>query len=189
MQQFNLIVSTARDFEAQAEAELWFHLMSLGDPNPIIFLSPFQGLILAQTSIQPRRVVSHLRTILQTKDADHLQFVQKMYPIDAVVATELDPILTTTLALIAETPICQPPTSKFRITIRKRHSPLATETIIDHIAHNIHHEVDLKHFDWNIQFEILGNSTGIAILTEDDVLKPLSEQREVLFRVEEHEVD
>lgn len=186
MNQFNLIISTGRDFETQAECEVWFNLMALGDPNPIIFKTPFQGLILCQTSIPPRNIVRYLREIITTKDPDYIQFIQKIYPIDIVTATEIPVIKIAVQELMSKFPICQDQSKKFRITVRKRSSPLKPETIISEIASMISNPVDLKEYDWNLQFEILGNQTGIAILEDNDVFKPISERRRLILSEEEN---
>ena len=189
MQNFNLVVSTARDFETQAETELWFNLIALGDPSPIIYQSGLQGLILAYTSLPPRKVIYYLQEILATKDPDYIQFIQKIYPVDSVVTTELPMIVEATKTLVAENPVCQIPDSKFRITIRKRNSPLTTNEIISVIAHEIPHPVDLKNFEWNLQLEIIGNTTGIAILVPGDILSPLQEGKPKSFPREEIYLD
>ncbi|MHA1674306.1 MAG: THUMP domain-containing protein [Promethearchaeota archaeon] len=185
MQNFNLVVSTARDFETQAETELWFNLTALGDPSPIIYKSGLQGLILAYTSLPPRKIIYYIQEILATKDPNYIKFIQKIYPVDAVVATELPMIVDATKILVAKNPICQIPDSKFRITIRKRNSPLTTNEIISVIAHEIPHPVDLKNYDWNLQFEIVGNTTGIAILVPGDILSPLQEGKATNYPREE----
>jgi len=94
-------------------------------------------------------------------------------------------IVEATNNLVAENPLCQIPDSKFRITIRKRNSPLTTNEIITTIAHEIPHPVDLKNYDWNLQFEIIGNTTGIAILVPGDILSPLQEGKATNYPREE----
>lgn len=185
MQNFNLVVSTARDFEIQAITELWFNLIALGDNSPIIYPSSYQGLILAQTSLPPRKIVYYLREIITSKDPEYIQFIQKIYPVDCIVPTEIPQIEAAIPELMKKSPLCESSDSKFRITIRKRNSPLQTDTIVNAIGSLVHHPVDLKHFDWNIQLEIFGNTTGIAIITEDDIFKPLSKQNEYLYTKEE----
>jgi len=189
MQNFNLVVSTARDFETQAETELWFNLTALGDPSPIIYQSGLQGLILAHTSLPPRKIIYYIQEILATKDPNYIQFIQKIYPVDSVVATELPMIIEATKILLAKNPICQVPDSKFRITIRKRNSPLTTNEIISAVAHEIPHPVDLKGYEWNLQFEIIGNTTGIAVLLPGDILSPLQEDKTKKYPREEKYLD
>ncbi|MHA1775990.1 MAG: THUMP domain-containing protein [Promethearchaeota archaeon] len=188
MHEFNLIISTGREFESQAECEAWFNLMAIGDPTPILFKSPFQGLILGHSSIPPRKLVHYLRDIINTKNADYIQFIQKVIPIDVVTVTEIPVIRTAVQDLILCTPICHDPSTKFRITVRKRNSPITPEELISQIAPLISHPVDLKGYDWNLQFEIFGNQTGIAILRKEDVFKPISERQKLLFEKERAEI-
>ncbi|RLB96404.1 MAG: hypothetical protein DRH90_24640 [Deltaproteobacteria bacterium] len=174
---FNLIVSTGRDFESQAQNELWFNLLAIGDENPIIFnATGIQGLILAKTKLAPRALIQYMRSCLLTKDPEYCQFVQKVYPIDIVVPTELDRIQATAKELIASHPACQDPASTYRISIRKRTTSLKTQDIIAAIADTVPHKVSLKNFTWNLQIEIVGKDTGLAILEAGDIFQPLSEK-------------
>lgn len=177
MTDFNLIVSTGRDFEAQAQNELWFNLLAIGDENPIIFnASGIQGLILAKTKLPPRALIRHMRSCLLTKDSEYCQFIQKIYPIDIVVPTELDRIKVIALELISSHPVCQDPDSTYRISIRKRSTSLKTQDIIAAIADTVHHKVSLQNFVWSLQIEIIGNDTGLAILQAGDIFQPLREK-------------
>ncbi len=177
---FNLLLSTARDYEIHAESEMWFHLMMLGDDSPIISKMGIPGLLSIKTQIDARKVIHHFQDILK-KDPSYIQFIQKIYPIDRVVVSELDVIKITTLELIKEHPLCTP-TSKFRVSIRKRNSPLKTDAIIQTITSDLKFKVDLKQYDWNLQIEIIGDKTGIAIITDNEIFRPLSEPNMVLAR-------
>ncbi len=176
---FNLMVSTGRDFEEQAEIELWFNLLALGDESPIIFRSGNQGLILAKTAINPKDLIQYLREILYNKDKDnnYIQFIHKITPIDIVIPSNKDSLREGVLKLIENHPLCQDPKSKYRITVKKRQSLLQTSEIIDVIASTLQNDVSLKDFDWNIQVEVIGDSTGIALLKKSDIFKPISEAR------------
>ena len=174
---FNLIVSTGRDFETQAQNELWFNLLAIGYENSIMINAPgIQGLILAKTKLPPRTLIRYMRSCLLTKDSEYCQFIQKIYPIDIVVPTELDRIKVTALELISSHPVCQDPDSTYRISIRKRSTSLKTQEIIAAIADTVQHKVSLQDFVWSLQIEIIGNDTGIAILEAGDIFKPLSEK-------------
>lgn len=176
MDNFNLIVSTGRNFEQQAKSELWFNLLSIGDDSPIIFKSEISGIILAYTKLEPRNLIYYLQDVMTHKDINYTQFIHKIYPLDQVVETDLEKIKLTTLDLIAHHPYCKPGTS-FRITIRKRKTELNTNEIINAIADNLDFTVNLQEFDWNIQIEIIGNYTGIAILKKKDVFRPIRKRK------------
>jgi len=177
MKNFNLMVSTGRDFEDQAEYELWFNLLALGDESPIIFRSGNQGLILAKTEIEARDLIKYLRNIIQHKDINYIQFIHKITPIDLVVPSNIESLKESVIKLIEKNPLCRDPKTKYRITVRKRQSLLQTADIIDAIASVIPNEVSLKEFDWNVQIEVIGDSTGIALLSPNDIFKPISEKR------------
>jgi tRNA acetyltransferase TAN1 len=177
MKNFNLMISTGRTFEDQAEYELWFNLLALGDETPIIFRSGNQGLILAKTTIKPLDLIQHFREITQNKDKDYIQFIHKITPIDIVVPSTLDTLKDGVLKLIENHPMSKDFKSKYRISVKKRQSTLQTSDIIDAIASIIKNEVSLKDFDWNVQVEVIGDSTGIALLRKSDIFKPISEKR------------
>ena len=179
MKNFNLIIATGRDFEDQAEYELWFNLLSLGDESPIIFRSGNQGLVLAKTTINPKVLIQHFREILQNKDRNYVQFIQKITPIDIVVPSNLDSLKEGVIKLLESHPLGQDPKAKYRITVKKRQSLLQTADIIDTIASTIKNDVSLKDFDWNLQFEVIGDSTGIALIKKTDIFKPISEKRDL----------
>ena len=171
MMNFNLIVSTARTFERQAECELWFNLLAIGDDTPIFSQTGNVGLFLAQTQCEPRRLIKHLQDSLTKHDPNSIRFLQKIYPIDVVVPTEIELIKQATLDLVAQHPVAKDPSSTFRVTIRKRQTRLKTNEIIPVIAGCFTNPVSLKEFDWNIQIEIVGDMTGIAILTANEYFK------------------
>ncbi|MHA1476071.1 MAG: THUMP domain-containing protein [Promethearchaeota archaeon] len=177
MKNFNLMVSTGRDFEDQAEYELWFNLLALGDESPIIFRSGNQGLILAKTTINPKDLIQNFREITQHKDKNYVQFIHKITPIDIVVPSNLDSLKEGVLKLIENHPMSKDSKSKYRITVKKRQSELRTSDIIDKIGSTIQNDVSLKDFDWNVQVEVIGDSTGISLLRKTDIFKPISEKR------------
>jgi len=81
------------------------------------------------------------------------------------------------LKLIENHPLNQNSKAKYRISVKKRQSTLTTSDIIDTIASTIQNDVSLKDFDWNVQVEVIGDSTGISILRKSDIFKPISEKR------------
>jgi tRNA acetyltransferase TAN1 len=59
---------------------------------------------------------------------------------------------------------------KFRITVEKRHTDLASKTIIDTVAKKIERTVNLDSPDKIILIEIIGQLAGLALITQEDVL-------------------
>ncbi|MHA2324953.1 MAG: hypothetical protein ACXACB_06115, partial [Promethearchaeota archaeon] len=83
MSNFNLLISTSRFNETNADAELWFTLLICGDEYPIISKTSFPGLITALTSLDSRKVINKIQDILR-KRPDFFQFILKIVPIDFV---------------------------------------------------------------------------------------------------------
>jgi tRNA(Ser,Leu) C12 N-acetylase TAN1 len=174
---FNLVVSTARDYEQQCECELWFNLMALGDSTPIVTRPGIPGLLLVKTSIEPRKLIHHLRDIITNKDLNYIQFIAKIYPIDVVVETDMDTIAQAAVSLVENHPIAKDKTTKYRITIRKRQCENSTDEIIKKVASLINNPVSLKEYDWNLEIEIINKYAGLAIITDEDIFAPIQEKR------------
>jgi len=68
----------------------------------------------------------------------------------------------------------------YRITVEKRNSNLSTKEIISTIAKNIQNKVALEKPDWIILIEILGDSTGLSVLTKNDLFSLELSKRELL---------
>jgi tRNA acetyltransferase TAN1 len=66
---------------------------------------------------------------------------------------------------------------KFRVTVEKRHSSLESKGIIDAIASNIPHKVDLENPDWIVMVQILGSQAGVAVLRPDEIFSSVIEKR------------
>jgi tRNA acetyltransferase TAN1 len=189
MTDFNMLVSTARDYESQCESELWFNLLALGDPSPKMTRPGIPGLLLVKTSVDVRTFIYHLQSILSSKEPDYIQFIAKIYPIDIVISSELDLMANTALKLIADHSIAKDPTSKYRITIRKRQSSLSTEEIISKVANLIPNPVSLNEYDWNLEIEIINQIAGLSILSKKDIFSPLQEKKPSDLSLENDEID
>ncbi len=195
MNTHNLLISTGTGFEDQATNELWFNLLGLGDEHPIITSTGVMGLVLVKTSVEGRKVVNYFQDSerqeiklpvsdfnksYKQKDGgiqeSYVQFIKKIIPIDRLIRTDIDEISRNALDLVKNSNICNDADSKFRITIRKRHTNLETKDIIPPIADNIQNKVDLQNYDWVIQIEIIGDQTGVSILKPNEIFEPLIEK-------------
>lgn len=182
MNNFNLVLSTQHGYEQVAETEMWFQLMILGDPHPVIIHSSIPGILLVTTEINPFTVIKKLQEI-QNKDPKFFQFTLKLIPIERVIETDLDLMKKATDELIdSKRNITQ--SGKFAIEIRKRSTELSKKDIIDKIAIGIPNEVDLKNPNWIIWMEILGNITGISILTYHDIFSMYNQLKKKIIKDE-----
>ncbi|MCW4027835.1 MAG: THUMP domain-containing protein, partial [Candidatus Bathyarchaeota archaeon] len=61
-------------------------------------------------------------------------------------------------------------------TVEKRHSELSTKAIIAEAASGIERKVDLENPDKIVLIEVLGGSTGVSIVSPNDVLSIVKEK-------------
>jgi len=165
---FNLLVSTSRFNEENAEAELWFTLLMCGDEYSIISKTSFSGLISALTSIDTRNIISQIHKILE-KNPQYFQFILKVVPIDFICETN-----TKTIAkLIHEHHKSYiQDTDSFRIILKRRkHEKIERNVIIEQIAKKIDNKVDLENPDKVIRVEVLGNFSGVSFLESNDIIR------------------
>jgi tRNA acetyltransferase TAN1 len=66
---------------------------------------------------------------------------------------------------------------KFRITIEKRHSSIASRDIIEDIASRVERTVDLENPDWIILVEVMGNLSGVSVLRPPGIFSSVVEKR------------
>src|SRR2546425_12920390 len=88
---FNLLVSSARGNEREANSELWYLISELGDRSAETSYTPVSGLTVPKTSLDPLRVIQNLRATLKEKPWE-FRYVLKVQPVQKVVPTEVEAI-------------------------------------------------------------------------------------------------
>jgi tRNA acetyltransferase TAN1 len=168
---FNLIVSTSRFREEEAQDEILDLLDMLGDSDAEAEITEIKGLLLAQTGLDPFAIVRSLKELVASEPW-HVRYILRVLPIEAVVATEIDAIKQAAKGLAAKIG-----SDSFRITVEKRHSPLESIEVIKAVAGEIENKVDLEDPDWIVLVQILGNQTGISVLRHDQMFSAVIEKR------------
>ncbi|MHA1784035.1 MAG: THUMP domain-containing protein [Candidatus Helarchaeota archaeon] len=163
---FNILVSTPRNFEKDALAELDFLIHQIFPEKKFNYgRTIVNGLIWGNlTEEVPTVIVKKIKEKVQQQHFD-LQYLLKFVPIQEVIHTDINKIeeyLTSNIDLIK-------PEEKFKIVIKKRRFNLSSSEIIEVVAKNIDRTVDLDNPDKIIRIEIIGKYTGISILSPDDV--------------------
>lgn len=161
----NLIITSSRHLESEAAAEISEILEEFGDSNAIIEISDLSGILTATTTLDPFLVVKKIREKI-LDEPWLIRYCLRIIPLNDIVYTKKEDIVNSVLKLIS----VMQPHDTYRITIEKRHSEIHTSEIISEIADKILNKVSLEKFDWIILIEILGKKTGIAILSEDNIL-------------------
>lgn len=176
MKNFNLLISTSRNNEINAKAELWFLLFMMGDEFPLIFRVEFPGLFIAFTNLNPKKCIKKLRKII-LRNPYFFQYVLKITPIEYVCETDLDLIK---MKVIDKFHKAIKKNETFKIQIQKRNFATSKLKIIEHIATDLQNKVDLKEPDKIVNIEILGGFTGISFITKNDILSVAKEQVRII---------
>ncbi len=169
---FNLLVSSARGNEREANSELRYLVAELGDPSAETSYTPVSGLTVAKTSLDPLRVVLDLRLTLKEKPWE-FRYVLKIKPVQKVVPTEIEAIGN---AVLEKSGAIQDGET-FRVTIEKRRSDVSSKEVIDAIAAKIPRKVDLRDPGKIVLVEIIGKVAGIAVIPPGGILGIEREKR------------
>ncbi len=172
IEDFNLLISTARGNEAEACSEAWFLLGEVGDREALVDRTEVTGLVVAKTKLDPFEAIRGLRNILRERP-EEFRYILKVIPIEMVVRTKLERIRDAVRRLAPK--ISEGET--FRVTVEKRHTKLPTMEIIKVAAADIDRKVNLENPDKIVLIEVLGRLTGISIIKPDDILSVVKERR------------
>jgi tRNA acetyltransferase TAN1 len=168
---FNLIVSTFRFREEEAQNEILELLDMFGDPEAEAEITEVKGLLLAQTALNPFTVIDELKELVVSEPWE-VRYVLRVLPIEAVVPTEIDRIKHAAKVLAAKIG-----RNSFRITVEKRHSPLESIEVIKAIAGEIDSKVNLENPGWVVLVQILGDQTGLSVIKPDQTFSSVVEKR------------
>jgi len=172
IEDFNLLISTARGNEAEACSEAWFLLGEVGDREALVDRTEVTGLVVAKTKLNPFEAIRGLRNILKERP-EEFRYILKVIPIEVVTRTSLERIRDAVRRLAPK--IREGET--FRVTVEKRHTELPTMEIIKAAASDIDRKVNLENPDKIVLIEVLGRLTGISIIEPDDILSVVKERR------------
>ncbi len=169
---FNLLVSSARGNEREANSELWYLVAELGDRSAETSYTPVSGLTVAKTSLDPIKVIQKLRSILKERPWE-FRYVLKVKPVQKVVPSEIEAIGNA----VSEKSGAIRDGETFRVSIEKRRSDVSSKEVIDAIAAKIPRKVNLRDPNRIVLVEIIGTVTGIAVIPPDGILGIEREKR------------
>ena len=166
LQDFNLLATTARGNERQMIHEILYLLKeNLGDQSAEASKTGVRGLIVARTALNPCEVIEKFKAILHERPYE-FRYALRILPIERVVATELEAIVTAAAELSSG--IGEDET--FRITVEKRFTTLHAQEIVESVATRIDRRVNLDNPDKVLLIEIVGKFTGVSVIKPDLVL-------------------
>jgi tRNA acetyltransferase TAN1 len=169
---FNLVVSTSRGNEKNTCSEMWYLLGEVGDRGSNIETTPVVGLVVAKTKLDPIAAIHNLRALLKARPWE-FKYTLKLVPVQKTVEAQLPAIEEAALGLAAGIGKGE----KFRITVEKRHTDLASKTLIDTVAKRIERKVNLDLPDKILLVEIIGQVAGLSLITAQDILSIEREKR------------
>jgi len=123
---FNLLVSSARGNEREANSEVRYLVGELGDREAETSYTPVSGLTVAKTSLDPVGVIQNLRSILKEKPWE-FRYVLKVKPVQKVVPCEIEAIRNA----VSEKSGAIREGETFRVSIEKRRSDVSSKEVID----------------------------------------------------------
>lgn len=171
MGKFNLIVSTSRFREEEAQDEILDLLDMFGDADAEAEITVIKGLLLAQTGLDPFEVVASLKELVASEPWQ-VRYILRVLPIEVVVPTEIDIIKQAAKELASKIG-----KDSFRITVEKRHSPLESIEVIKAVAGEIAGKVNLENPGWIVLVQIIGGETGISVIRPDQMFSSVIEKR------------
>ncbi len=169
---FNLLVSSSRGNEREANSELRYLVGELGDRSVRTDYTPVSGLTVAKTALDPLRVVSGLRFILKERPWE-LRYILKVKLVREVVPCEIEKI--SDAAAGQASAITEGET--FRVSIEKRQSKMSSKEIIDSVASKVPRRVDLRNPSKIVQIEIIGTVAGVSVIEPGQILGVEREKR------------
>ncbi len=169
---FNIIASTFKYGEEDAQEELLGLLELLGDHQQDVEITDINGIVVAYTNLGLFQVIDSLRRLVKNEPWQ-VRYILRLIPIELMVRTKLEDIANAVKSLTPK----MHPQDTFRITVEKRHTILSHADIIATLASKIDNKVQLKNPDWIVLVEIIGAFAGVSILRPDQIFRSVVEKR------------
>jgi tRNA acetyltransferase TAN1 len=169
---FNLLVSSARGTEGEANHEMRYLLRELGDSSPTTDYAPVSGLTVAKTVLDPVKVISGLRRTLKYRPWQ-FRYILKVKPVQRVVPCEISEIGAAVVDRVGKVGVKE----TFRVSLEKRRSHVSSKQIIDGVASRIPRKVELRNPDKIVLIEVIGNIAGVSVISPKNILGIEKEKR------------
>lgn len=170
---FNLIVSTYRHREVDAQNELHCILKMFGDQSPISQLTNVSGLLTAQTNLDPFQAVKRVKELIHDEPWS-IRFILRMIPIEiSFFSAGVDTIREAAIKLSSK----MQASDTFRITVERRATAITSTQLISNIGSVFNNKVNLENPHWTVLVEIIGKIGGISIVRPYDIFSAIRESR------------
>ncbi len=172
LENFNLLVSSARGDENDANSELRYLLGELGDRHARTNYTPVSGLTVAKTELDPVLLIGRLRSILQVRPWE-FRYVLKVKPVARVVPCTLEEI---TGAVVQQASMVKEGET-FRVSLEKRQNHISSKEVIDSVASKVPRKVNLQNPSKLILIEIISQIAGVSVISPSSILGVEREKR------------
>jgi len=171
LRDYNLLVASPRDRERAAKSEVLYFIGDLlGDSELRVAHTHISGLLACKTSLNPFEVVKNLREFA-LENAYQFRFAIRFTPLEECVDSNIEDIVEATKRLLPKIGDDE----SFRVTVRRRHTELEHMDIVIAVAEEIPRKVNLDAPDKTVLVEVVGEWTGLSVLSgEDDILSIMS---------------
>ena len=169
---FNLLISSSRGDEDDANSELRYLLGELGDKHARTNYTAVSGLTVAKTDLEPVPVIGSLQSMLRVSPWK-FRYVLKVKPVRNVVPCTIQEI---TAAVVAQSVMVREGET-FRVSVEKRQNHISSREIIDAVASKVPRKVDLQRPGKLIMVEIIGNVAGVSVIEPRCILGVEKEKR------------
>src|SRR5438876_10719337 len=169
---FNLLLSSARGNEREANHEIRYLLRELGDASPKTDFALVSGITVAKTSLDPVRVVSKLRQVLKYRPWQ-FRYILKVKPVEEVVPCDIPSIGAAVVNQAGKVGVDE----TFRVSLEKRRSRVCWKEIIDAVASKVPRKVELRNPDKIVLIEVIGDVAGVSVISPSGILGIEREKR------------
>jgi tRNA acetyltransferase TAN1 len=169
---FNLLLSSARGNEREANQEIRYLLRELGDASPKTDFALVSGLTVAKTSLDPVKVVSKLRPVLKYRPWQ-FRYILKVKPVEEVVHCDIPSIGAAVVNRARQVGVDE----TFRVSLEKRRSRVSSKEIIDAVASKVPRKVELRNPDKIVLIEVIGDVAGVSVISPRGILGVEKEKR------------
>lgn len=171
---FNLIASTYRHREEEAQKELHDILNLFGDTKPESAITPLVGILIGRSALEPFQVVNKAKELVHDEPW-RVRYLLRIIPIECTLPEGgLDSIKNAAKRLSSKMQKFE----TFRITVERRNTLLCSSDIISHVGSEIDNKVDLENPDWVVLVEVIGKIVGISVLRPNEIFSSLVEKRQ-----------
>ena len=174
--EFNLIATTYRGYEHDATSELAARLEEMNDYGAKIHLTDLPGLILAQTNVDPFKLIDHMYSLIE-EEPWRVRYLLRLIPIEKVTRTKIDEI-SEAASQIALSKIAA--NESFKVVVEKRKTDLSRLEIIEAVAERIDRRVNLENPDWIVLIEVVGEVTGLSVLKPKYIFSSVKAKRKLV---------